>query len=313
MLSALILAFTLVVANRGGSVVTLINPKTMQYLAQVACNPEPHEVAISKDGRYAYVTNYIGSNGATLTVVDLDTRKPVKTIQLGTLVGPHGLVEHGGRLWFTAEKSQAVGRYDPVADRVDWVGRTDQLTSHMLAVNRAGTVVYTANVQSHTASVIPVEGEQSVSRKNIATVAFPEGIALRPDEKELWVGSSQANGISIIDVATETVVATIAQGKPAYRIVFSPDGRFAFVPRQRGIVVYDVATRVELRTIPTVGITLSVLTDGRFAYIAMTQPDRVVMVDLETDAVVGSVDAPPVPDGMALAPVRTMKKRRAVR
>ena len=89
-------ADTLVVANRGGSSVTLIDPFTMTRLAQVEAGPQPHEVALSADGRLAYVSNYVNGGGNTLSVIDLATRTKVKTIDIGELRGPHGIAQHGG-------------------------------------------------------------------------------------------------------------------------------------------------------------------------------------------------------------------------
>lgn len=160
---------------------------------------DPHEIAVTADGSRAYVSNYGNAQGTTLSVTDI-----------AALRGPHGIVERNGKIWFTAEASQSVGRYDPVADRVDWVGRTNQTQTHMLAVNRAGDTVYTANISAHSASVIPVTGAESVARRTIPTVVNSEGIALSPDERELWIGSVSTGGIAIIDLATETVDAFIA-------------------------------------------------------------------------------------------------------
>ena len=131
-------ADTLLVANRGGSTITLIDPATMMPLGTVAVGFDPHEIAVTPDGSRAYVSNYGNAQGTTLSVIDMAARTKVKDVSIAPLRGPHGIVERNGKIWFTAEASQSVGRYDPVADRVDWVGRTNQTQTHMLAVNRAG-------------------------------------------------------------------------------------------------------------------------------------------------------------------------------
>jgi YVTN family beta-propeller protein len=311
-------ADTLLVANRGGSTVTLIDPATMTPLGTVPVGFDPHEIAVTRDGSRAYVTNYGNGQGTTLSVIDIAARTKVKDVSIAPLKGPHGIVERNGKIWFTAEASQSVGRYDPVADRVDWVGLTNQPQTHMLAVNRAGDTVYTANISAHSASVIPVTGAESVARSTIPTVVRSEGIALSPDERELWIGSASTGGIAIVDVATETVDAFIAPGAFAYRLTFTSDGRSVLVPRQQTVVVYDAATRTQVRAIPAGGTVLSVIVapGDRIAYVAMVNPSRVIKLDLETQEILGSIAVAPTPDGLALAvppPPGPYKKRRAVR
>lgn len=321
MLAVLLLAFTLradtlLVANRGGSTVTLIDPQTMTLLGTVTVGNDPHEIAVSADGRRAYVSNYGNSFGSTISIVDIDARAKIKDVSIAPLVGPHGIVERNGKIWFTAERSGAVGRYDPAADRVDWVGNTTQNGGHMLAVNFYGTTVYTANISSGSASIIDVgTGASSTARKVIPTVAAAEGIALSPDQNELWIGSVNFAGISIISLQSESVVQTIP-GVFAYRLVFTTDGRSVLVPRAGQIAVYDVPTRTQVRSIPLSGQPLSVLPaeNNRIAYVGLNNPSRVIKLDLRTNEILGTVPLPPNPDGLALARVPgPYPKRRAAR
>lgn len=302
----LLLALLLVVANRGGGTATIIETNSMTALATVEAGPQPHEVAIA--GRRAYVSNYQNGNGSTLTVIDLDARQRVKTIPLGNLRGPHGMVEWGGRIFFTAETSSSVGSYDPAADRIDWTARTNQNGSHMLRVAPDGSAIYTANIGSATASII--DRNASAARKNIPTVAAGEGIDVSPDGRELWVGSVQTGGIAIIDLATETRVATINTTEVSYRITFSADGTLVFVPRGRGFAVYDRASRTEIQRVSTTGFVLSILAASDAVYVAMADPDQVVKLDPVTFTQLGAAPAGPVPDGMAIT--RPVRKRRAV-
>jgi DNA-binding beta-propeller fold protein YncE len=294
----------LVVANRGGSTVTLIDPETMQLVAQVDAGPQPHEVAVSADHKLAYVSNYVNATGTTITVIDLVNRAKLRTLDIAPLRGPHGIVQRGGKIWFTAEASRSVARYDPETDRVDWIGRTNQTGTHMLAVTSDGGTVYTANVVANSASIIDVEGAESASRKNIPTaITASEGIALSPSERELWIGSAQTGGISIIDLLTETRVATLSPGTFAYRLTFTHDGRHVLVPRHNAVAVYDALARQQIRTIPVAGKPLGIVVspDSRFAYVAMADPDFVVKIDLVTYETLGSAPASPVPDGIAYA------------
>ncbi|HVE71719.1 MAG TPA: YncE family protein [Thermoanaerobaculia bacterium] len=295
-------ADTLLVANRGGSTITVIDPATMTLVTTIGVGSDPHEIAVSQDGRRAYVSNYGGSFGTTLSVIDIAARAKIRDVSVAPLTGPHGIVFRNGKVWFTAERSSAVGRYDPDADRVDWIGRVDPAAAHMLAVNLWGTTVYTANITAGTASIIDVAGAESTARKSIAAVGASEGIALSPDETEVWIGSAQTGGIAVISLQSETVVHRIP-GVFAYRLTFTHDGRYVLVPRGTSVVVYDAATRNELRSIPVGGTAISVIVapGSRIAYVAMNNPARVIKLDLESGGILGAVAVAPVPDGLALA------------
>ena len=313
-------ADVLAVANRGGTSITLIEPQTMQVVGKVEVGLDPHEIAIGPDPRYAYVSNYGGSYGTSLSVVDLQTRE-ARDISIAPLTGPHGIVSVAGKIWFTAERSRSIGRYDPATDRVDWVGRTNQNGSHMLAVRADGSVAYTANMTNATASISPVgSGPESVAKVNVQVVGGSEGIALSPDGKELWVGSRNFNGISIIDTATEQVIATILPGTFAYRLTFSPDGRHVFVPRAGEVAVIDATKRSQVRTIALKSLPISVLImpDNRTMYVGTMQPSEVLKIDVTTGEIRARVAMTGTADGLAYSTFSTnqpqsRRKHRAVR
>jgi YVTN family beta-propeller protein len=314
LLSALSMsADTLLVANRGGSTITLVDATTMKSLGTVTVGNDPHEIAVSPDGARAYVSNYGKRQGTTISVVDIATRTKVRDISIAPLKGPHGITFNSGRVWFTADGSQEVGRIDPVAGVVDWSAKTTQTGGHMLVVKSDGATVATANIDSHSTSILNVtDGTVKV----VEAAPQVEGIALSPNERELWLGSRSFGGIAIIDLETQTRVAQVDQGMPAYRLVFSPDGRFVVAPRGPQIVVYDAAARKQVRTIDVEGFPLSVLfsRDGALLYVAVAEPHRVHKIDFASGHTLASADVDPVPDGLALAsPPVSGKRRRAVK
>ena len=126
---------TLHVLAKDDRTLRLLDPAPGAVLARVPVGPDPHEVVASPDGRLAYVSNYEGGAGHTLTVVDLAARRVARVVDLGALRGPHGLaVADGGAVWFTAEGAKAVGRYDPAAGAVGRVVGTGQDRTHMLVL-----------------------------------------------------------------------------------------------------------------------------------------------------------------------------------
>src|SRR5205823_13407503 len=118
-----------------------------KVLARIPVGADPHEVIASSDGQLAYVSNYGGGAYNTLAVVDLVGQKALSPIDLGALRGPHGLDFRGGKVWFTAEASKAIGSYDPSTNKIDWIFGTGQNRTHMIYVSPDLQRIVTTNVK----------------------------------------------------------------------------------------------------------------------------------------------------------------------
>src|SRR5690349_5978410 len=82
----------LLVLSKADQTLSVVDPATLKVLGRMPSGPDPHEVAVSADGRFAYVSNYGGGGGYnTLTMADLVEQKSAGTVDLGALRGPHGL------------------------------------------------------------------------------------------------------------------------------------------------------------------------------------------------------------------------------
>ena len=298
----------LLVLNKVENTLAIVDPESLKVLGRVPVGVGPHEVITSADGRLAYVANYGTQQvqGNSLSIVDLAARKELKRVELGPLRRPHGIVEAGGKIYFTAEVNRAVARYDPASDRVDWVMGTGQSATHMLAVTPDGKRAYTANIASDT--VTSIELNQPSGPKQIAHIAVgknPEAIDISPDGRELWVGQNGDGSISIIDTATNKVKETLKVGEVPIRVKFTPDGRRVLVSDAKAsqLIVIDAATRKEVKRIAADGVPVGILItpDGRRAFVAAMEANKVLVIDLDKLEVTGSIAPGDGPDGMAWA------------
>jgi len=300
----------LLVLNKAEATLAIVDPSTMQVVARVPVGDGPHEVATSADGRTAYVTNYGGQKpGNSISVIDVVAQKEVRRVDLGPLLRPHGIFERGGKLYFTAELSRAVARYDPASDKVDLILGTGQVVTHMLVMHPTRPVLYTTNILSDTATVMELDKpEQPGPGPRLTHVKVgpkPEALDVTPDGRELWVGHNDDGGISIIDTETNKVKETIKVGGMPIRIKFTPDGRHALVssPPTGELTILEAATRKEVRRLKIEGTPIGVLIspDGSRAYVAAAQTGRVVAVNLSDLTVGQSVETGKGPDGLGWA------------
>ena len=92
--------------------------------------------------------------GNTLSVIDIANRKELHRVDLSPLMRPHGLWFSNGKLYFTAEGSMAIARYDPATNKVDWLLGLGQDRTHMILVSKDQKTIFTSNVSSNTISII---------------------------------------------------------------------------------------------------------------------------------------------------------------
>src|ERR1700751_2790569 len=139
---------SLLVLEKNDKSMAIVDPRTLKVVGRVPAGEDPHEIVASDDGKFAYISNYgaFQTPQHTISVVDLSAQKALPTVDLGTLRAPHGMEFVNGRVYFTAEGSKVIGRYDPAAHRVDWTLGIGQNRTHMLEVSKDENKIYTGKV-----------------------------------------------------------------------------------------------------------------------------------------------------------------------
>ncbi len=299
----------LVALNKNEASLTIIDPKEMKVLGKVAVGDGPHEVVLSADGRTAYVANYGAQNapGSSLSVIDLEAKKELRRVDLSPLMRPHGLVETGGKIYFTSETNRLIGRYDPATNRVDWLMGTGQNATHMIVVTPDQKRMYTANIASDSVTAFEFQAVPPAPSRitHIPVGKQPEAIDVAPDGREVWVGLNAEGAIDVVDATAGKVIEKIRLGERPYRVKFSPDGKqvFATMPNTKEIIVIDSATKKEIRRIKLESVPLGIVfsKDGKTAFVSAVESDFVLKIDLEKNETVGKVVTGQAPDGVAVA------------
>ncbi len=299
----------LVVLNKEEATLVTVDVASGKILGRVPTGEGPHEVAVSEDGRTAYVANYgTGSSpGNTISVIDLATHKELRRADITPLRRPHGIDVADGKVYFTAEVNRLVGRYDPQANQVDWMLGTGQAGTHMVLVSRDASRMYTTNIGSNTITII--ERGANPNAWNATTVPVgrgPEGFDVSPDGRELWAAHSQDGGVSILDLAGKKVAETLdLKTKRSNRLKFTPDGKTVLISDLEAgdLVVVDAASRKETKRLALGRMPEGILIPpgGTKAFVAVAGEGHVAVVDLKTLEVTNKIETGKGPDGMAWA------------
>jgi YVTN family beta-propeller protein len=316
-----------VVTVRNAKALAIVDPLTMKMAGTIPIRDGlPHELTVSADGKLAFVTlNPKGGNdgepvqpGYAISVIDLSAQKELRRVEIGPGSTPHGIVFVGGKVYYTAEGYRLIGRYDPALNQIDWMQGTAQIRTHQILVTKDTNKIITANTGSNTVTVM-VKGElppdyqkmdyDSPPAWNVTHIPVrsgPEGIALSPDEKEVWVATRNDGGLSIVDLAAKKVTQTlkISNAPGPSTPAFTPNGERVLIADNAGgdVVVLDAAARKEVRRIKAVGHephAILISPDGARAYVANERANDVAVIDLKTLEIIGRVVTGDQPEKMA--------------
>lgn len=306
---------TLVVLNKSAHSASVIDPGSGRTLATLPVGRGPHELAVSHDGRLAYVANFgrygvypagdtmhtVG--GHTITVLDLAGRTAKATFDLGTRTGLHGaaISRDGTRLWITSETPNALIELDARTGQVLNTWLTNQQRTHLVLPSPDERTFFVTNTVSGSVSIID---RASGRVTNIPIGSGAEGLTVSPDGSELWVARRGDNVVNVVSTARAAIIDSVAVGGDGpQRIQFTPDGREAWTSNVRGntLSVIDAGTRKVVATVRVgrgpAGIVFS--PDGRRGYFALSGGNAIAVVDVQARQVVSTIATGVEPDGIA--------------
>jgi YVTN family beta-propeller protein len=176
-----------------------------------------------------------------------------------------------------------------------------------VALNRAGSRAYVTNEAWRRLSVVNTTASPPTTVATIVVGEGPFGLAVSPDDSFVYVANNGDDTVSVVDTATEVVIATRSlEGRPR-DVAFTRDGSKAYVTARGGLIAafdtttHDIVDTFELGGQPF-GIKLS--PDGKRAYVAQREAGIVAVLDVTAPrpAVVATIPVGRYPQFMAISP-----------
>lgn len=189
--------------------ITIIDTATNAISGAIIVSSGVYEPpAFLPNGAQAFVSLY---NENKVAIIDTASGTTVGSIAVAT---PTGLaVNHAGtRLYVANNGGDSVAVID-VASRTVLASIPTGDGPSKFAITPNDAYVYVSNNQSGN-TVSAIDAATNSVTSTIAVGTNPYSLAVHPNGNLLYVGNSQANHISVVDVATQQVVATIPASRP---------------------------------------------------------------------------------------------------
>lgn len=323
----------------GEGYLTLIDGVTGEKLATIPDGGKTaHEVLASKDGRFAYLPIYgtggvgiPGIDGSSISVIDLQERKVVGSIDFGSGVRPHFAVwGPDGMIYVTTELLNAVSIVDPKTRKVVGSIPTGQPESHTLIVSHDGRRVYTANVFTGTVSVMDVKARKLLTVVPVApqdpnhpnpsrdvSAWRVQRMAISNDDRMVFTCDWTKSELAVIDTTTESVKARVPLASPCYAMSPTPDGKSVLLALEvaKQLVSVDLATMKVTHSValPARPQEVLIAPGAKTAFVTCDTDQKVAMVRLSDWSVEKTIATGYWPDGVSWAAAPDKKDMRAAK
>jgi YVTN family beta-propeller protein len=303
----------LLVVNKGDRTLSIVDPDSGRQLAVVPVGGVTgHEVAASSDGQTAWVPIYgdsgvgsPGSDGRTVSVIDLKSRTRIGGIDLGRPSRPHCAIfgPRDGRLYVTSELTSSIEVIDPNARKVIDSIPTGQPQSHMLAISSDGDRGYTSNVGAGTVSAIDLQSKTVVAVIPISKVV--QRIAISVDDRRMFTADQTKPQIAVIDTRTNVVKTWVTLPEIGFGMTPTPDGSRLLIthPASDTVSILDLQSmKVEqVIHVPSDPQEILVRPDSQIAYVSCDRSKQVAAINLSSGKVEKLIDVGAGADGLGWA------------
>jgi YVTN family beta-propeller protein len=271
----------------------------------VAVGATPGYVAVSPNGRLAYIAN---RDAKIVTVVDTAINRVTATIPVDA--GPPQFLTFapdGRRVYLSIFNQQktiaAVGVLDTTTNKI--VATIPVKTRPFVsAVTSDGRRLYVPNHDSGTISVIDTSNNDVI--KDIKVAPNPHWIEFSRDGTRAYTANHESNLVTVLDTRTDTVVAQVPVGTSPHSVAVHPNRPLVANANydSASVTIIDMNTNTVVSTVP-VGKNPQDVTwapDGRFCYVANVGDGTVSVIDAETYKVTATIPTGHSPTSVAVLP-----------
>jgi YVTN family beta-propeller protein len=292
-----------VAASRGLSIVPSVPVPSLD--TPVPVGPTPEFVALSPDGRLAYVAN---AAARTVTAVDTSVNKAIATIPVDA--GPPQFLTFspdGRRAYVSIFNDQRTIHLVAVIDTTtDGIVATIPMRTRPFraALSADVRLLYVPNHDSATVSIVDTATNTVI--KEVAVPRNPHWIELSRDGTRAYLANHESNVVSVLDTASDTILAEIPVGTSPHALAVHPTRPLVANVNYDSdtVTVIDTNANQVIATIPVGKQPQSIewAPDGRFAYVVNDGDSTLSVIDASSFRVTATLPTGGSPTSVAVLP-----------
>jgi YVTN family beta-propeller protein len=290
------------VTSEGLDSVTPIDIATNTSGPLIPVGTSPYAIAITPDGKTAYVTNGFDT---TVTPIDIATNTPGTPINVtsrpfGIAISPDGITAY-----------VACANINSIIP-IDIATNTTNTPLNWgndpfgLAITPDGQTAYVLNNNLNT--VTPITIATNTLGTPIVVGSNPYDIAITPDGKKAYVANISSANVTCIDITTNTVETTIIVGNGPFSIAITPNGTTAYVSNNfvDTVTAIDISTNIAVATINGGAFSgpagIAITPDSKTAYVSNNNSTTVTPITIATNTPNAPIAVGDFPNGSAITP-----------
>jgi YVTN family beta-propeller protein len=293
---------TAYVTNSGSKSVTLIALATNKAGPEIKVGKAPQGIAITPNGRTAYVVNDGSDGSGSVTPIELATNTAGPEIKVGRAPQGIAITPDGKTAYVANQGSESVTPIELASNKAGpeiKVGKGP----FGVAITPDGKTAYVTNYVSE--SVTPIALATNKAGGEIRVGEGPIGIAITPAGKTAYV-TTHVESVTRITLATNTPGAEIKVGRRPIGIAITPNGRTAYVTNGGSESVTPIALASnkvggEIKVGNDPG-GIAITPDGRTAYVSNEGSGSVTPIALATNTPGAEIKVGIHPHGVAITP-----------
>jgi YVTN family beta-propeller protein len=265
----------------------------------ITVNENPQAIAVTNDGRYAYVANF---NSDNLSIIDLQEKVKVKDIPTGD--GPSSIAVSGDNSFLAVTNffSNDVFFISPQTHEVkSGIQVGDSPTASALSPDAKR--LFVANLMGRNISIIDTEAMRFLA--TISLRDYPQDLTVSADGDKLFVSLRQERAVAVIDPATNKIIKIIRTGGFPRSLAFSPDGGYLCVgDYEAGRLLFIDPGKLEIVREIKVGegpIDIGINMDASEVFALDRKTDTLAIADIAT-GIVSKIPVAPAPARIGLVP-----------
>ena len=242
--------------SEGDNTLRIFDTSAGKLVSAVKLTGRPNQCAVTPDGKYVAIPI---RDTDSVDIVEVAQQKVVKTLPVKA---PHNAFNAGSNryIFVSSMGDHAIKEID--LDSMDYSATIPTGgVPRPYVITRDGRTMYVAVSDLHGFVVVDIPEKKVVRRVEMPAEhptphehpgepinTLTHGLALSPDEKELWVTSLLDDAMYVYDISSQKIVGHVPVGSGPNWVAFSPDGKYVCVSNAAddNVSIIDVKARREV-------------------------------------------------------------------